>query len=524
MKRVFPIHIFLIAWFFIVSPMMMFTRDIPPALAARILFVSVPVNLALLGVLWLITRDLQHSAFVGMLLWISLGLTSMPLLVGVPNWIISVTATWIVLLVLWALIAVLVLPRRVWRSVKDPSWVTRFLNIIGACSISYSAFMMISTTIRLEEWKVRHAEWLAAKVPVQQATTADSPDIYYIVLDGYGREDVLRERFGTENAEFLDPLTEMGFYIADEGRSNYSQTVLSMSSSLNLQYLDEQIGMWGDGSGDRNPPTEMIHHSLARAFLEARGYRMVNIFSGFYSTEIPDADERRGQDRPYGMNYYEQNLVLYSPLQEFLPKDQYGYPLLGYDAHRQRLVQGLESLAQLAAESGPKFVFAHILAGHPPFVLREDGSSVEENRPFKLVDGDRSYDLREEYVSGYVAQIGYVNRRLLEIIPMILRKGNRPAVIILQGDHGPGSAIDFFGTEGSCLWERTSILNAYYLPEEYRAGLYPSITPVNTFRLIFRNVFGADFPPLKDMSFYSSWAKPYQLRDIGDQITVSCPS
>jgi hypothetical protein len=48
------------------------------------------------------------------------------------------------------------------------------------------------------------------------------------------------------------------------------------------------------------------------------------------------------------------------------------------------------------------------------------------------------------------------------------------------------------------------ILNAYFLPGEGAAGLYPSITPVNTFRLIFDVYFGADLELLEDVSDHST--------------------
>ena len=41
-----------------------------------------------------------------------------------------------------------------------------------------------------------------------------SPDIYYIILDGYSRADTLR-KLDFDNSSFLDELEEIGFYIAD---------------------------------------------------------------------------------------------------------------------------------------------------------------------------------------------------------------------------------------------------------------------------------------------------------------------
>jgi hypothetical protein len=79
-------------------------------------------------------------------------------------------------------------------------------------------------------------------------------------------------------------------------------------------------------------------------------------------------------------------------------------------------------------------------------------------------------------------------------------------VIILQGDHGSPRAKG---------WEMT-ILNAYYLPDaQGRSRLYPSISPVNSFRVIFNAYFGADLPLLPDKAYRS---------DVVDQFATTLQS
>jgi hypothetical protein len=62
----------------------------------------------------------------------------------------------------------------------------------------------------------------------------DLPDVYYIVLDGYGRADVLSSIFNYDNSEFIEFLKEKGFYVGERSHSNYIETYLSLTSSLNL--------------------------------------------------------------------------------------------------------------------------------------------------------------------------------------------------------------------------------------------------------------------------------------------------
>ncbi|HUG33188.1 MAG TPA: hypothetical protein VMJ90_00355, partial [Anaerolineales bacterium] len=48
-----------------------------------------------------------------------------------------------------------------------------------------------------------------------------------------------------------------------------------------------------------------------------------------------------------------------------------------------------------------------------------------------------------------------------------------------------------------------SILNTYYVNEAAKKDLYPVITPVNTFHVIFNNYFGTSYPLLEDFSYYT---------------------
>jgi hypothetical protein len=522
MKRTLPFHPLCFTFFFIAAPLVDNLNEMQPALMVRFYLAALLADGVFIGAVWLVTRNVQQGAFLCSMMWIAVGLTSFPYLTNIGVNLIPVKAAVFILLALCLALLFLFGRRGFWRSIRNPSRITFFLNVIGVISISYSMYMMVNYTVQLERWKSDQARWVRENLSAESAAAADDPDIYYVILDGYGREDVLRDLYGVENESFLDELRNDGFFIAEDGSSNYIQTILSVSSSLNLNYLDGPIREWGADSTDRKMPAEMIQHSLARAFLERRGYRTVNITSGFFPTEIRDADERWGADTPLGLNVFEQFWILYSPFQTLIPADEFGRPAWGYAAHRERIVEGFEELARVSEEPGPKFVFAHILAPHPPFVLAADGTPVEPDRPYRINDGDHYQGSMGEYLAGYAGQVRYVNSRLLEVIPEILQNASRPVVIILQGDHGPGSRLSWTSAEESCLWERTSILNAYYLPEEYRAALYPSITPVNTFRLVFREMFGAGYPPLEDARYYSTWYAPYRMQRVSGEITDAC--
>jgi hypothetical protein len=77
-------------------------------------------------------------------------------------------------------------------------------------------------------------------------------------------------------------------------------------------------------------------------------------------------------------------------------------------------------------------------------------------------------------------------------VKTILAKSEKEPIIILQGDHSYPDGID-----------RVKILNAYYLPDDGNENLYETITPVNTFRVIFNTYFGGQYEMLPDISRYA---------------------
>jgi hypothetical protein len=158
----------------------------------------------------------------------------------------------------------------------------------------------------------------------------------------------------------------------------------------------------------------------------------------------------------------------------------------------------------------PRFVFAHVVAPHPPFVFLADGGSTNPTSPFRLKDGNEFLGTLDEYVSGYIQQLQYINRRVLAVVDAIIASTDGDVIIVLQGDHGPGSRLNWEDPAGSDLFERMSILNAIRLPLDEPAGEIPStLSPVNTFRLIFNREFGGEYELLADRSYFSTWHRPF---------------
>ena len=119
----------------------------------------------------------------------------------------------------------------------------------------------------------------------------------------------------------------------------------------------------------------------------------------------------------------------------------------------------------------------------------------------------------------YLNQLIFVEEKIKVFVKEILLKSKIAPIIILQGDHGPAFDYDWsrYPTE-EMFKERMNIFNAYCLPAGGNKLLYNSITPVNTFRLIFNFYFNMNYTLLKDRSYFPNPEIPHKYIDVTDKV------
>lgn len=319
-----------------------------------------------------------------------------------------------------------------------------------------------------------------AEEPANRTSSASGPDIYYIVLDGYARNDVLADIFGFDNEPFLEWLENRGFYVARESLANYTRTHLSLASSLNMRYVDELPPNLTPDAG-RELRKLLQRPRAIRALIE-RGYTYVHFDTPWWGTSGTPLAEVR-----YGLDQTSEFEAVY--LQTTMPGR-----LLPLPTWQEEHLQTLSHLPDVALKRESTIAFAHVLFPHPPFVLDEDGEVLERD-----VELGGSWDDRD----GYVRQLRFMNRWLASTVDAILATSPDQPLIVIQSDHGPWSTAGVTHDPGLARWERTAILNAYLVPDRMRASLYPSITPVNTFRLVLRDLLDLPLSLLADRSMFS---------------------
>ena len=477
------------------------------------MFVSILVAIVVAMLAWAVLRDVHKAA----------GTTSVFMLMffsyrDIVDWLsktIGMEEASSETLVLFLVAGVLVLFGTAgYRLIRNYREMSLFFNALGILFFLYSIYILANRVIENGVWRGGPVHGTSVSSPQVNPNRDEAPDIYYIILDAYGSNGTLQTYYDFDNSNFIRELEKMGFYVAGTSNSNYIQTSLSLCSTMNLDYI-RNIKVEGKAIRKHDQLYECIHNSQIRHFLSEQGYRVISFQTPYEFISLSDADIFYTSARPSKFA----TLVLDASMARMLRSVDvirnwlYDFP---YREHQKIILNIFDNLKSVPQIEGSYFVFAHVIAPHPPFVFDEHGSIEHFTTRFTLGDASDyiAAHSRQEYLVGYRAQIQYVNRLVLDTVSTILKDSKNPPIIILQGDHGPGAYLDWESQENTKLDERFGILSAYYFPNQAYGRLYPSISPVNSFRVIFDDYFGEDYDLLSDLHYFSTWSLPLKFTQV----------
>jgi len=316
------------------------------------------------------------------------------------------------------------------------------------------------------------------------------PDIYYIVLEGYTNDFGLLEITNFDNSPFTDYLEKKGFYVVPEGYSNYSNTETSVWSSLNMEHHESRY----------RPEIYRPEALDNKAFKFARehGYRIIYLREKFTPKgKLPGDDLYFGCDKGGRVSLHGDSYIVALLHTTALEPVLRRFAFLSEQSKDVRICD-FSQLAKSKDLDGPKLVYIHTLIPGEPYVIGANGETVTTK------------EADEHPMQAYLDQVIITNKMLKPVIDTLLSDPDNSPVIILQGDHGQLDIRD--------EWRRgaTGIMHAFFMPNGGDSVLYPTITPVNSFRTIFNYYMGADFPLLADDVFFIT--KGHQFIDFTDLV------
>jgi hypothetical protein len=381
----------------------------------------------------------------------------------------------------------------------------KLLSLLSVISFAICASSLLSGVRNFKATDVSfERDQQAERYSVKKAT--DDPNIIFIIPDGYAGDTTLREVYKYDNSDFRGFLEKKGFSLP-ESQSNYLMTLLSLGSALTMDYVkvpEEFIE-----KKTRAPMFTTIDRASALDYLRARGYKIINISSGWGPTDYLDS-----ADINFVCGQYDEFFIKAAPLSPLVFVKKW-LPLLNPKGSISACA--LKKAAEIPKKYGeridgkPYFVFVHVISPHAPYFLDKNCNSIVTSE--LKFDGD-AWDQKDLYLG----QLECTNKLLKDIVTSWTAPSTIPSAIVILSDHGsavggadittPGEAQDFY------LRQRFDNFAAFRFP---KAEEIKSLTPVNVFPILYNHLFGEKFPLKPKKLYFSTYERPYKFQDLTNE-------
>lgn len=353
-------------------------------------------------------------------------------------------------------------------------------------------------------------------------TDENLPHIIYIVPDRYASNKKLNSLYDYSNASFTSELEARGFYVWDDQYANYPKTFMSLASTLNADYLDSLTQKIPRKATSYSYLSPLIRDFAVRRALQARGYDYTHVGAWWTPTKRNLLADRNFNDQRVPFDQLTQVYIEQTPLVFLLVR-----------AEAQKTVcevidDKVEFIREQVRSDGPQFVFWHTLITHDPYIFGDDGTcrSEKTDRIFA-----RDYERRKQ---AYLNHIEHFNRISLDLIDSVFQNSTRDVILVIQSDEGPypeslvlasndlsPSPYNYLAASLSEKQRKHGVFNAIYLPSQDYDAARDLRTPVNNFRLIFRELTGQPIRLLPDRVYsFEMDHHPYELTDISQDLPL----
>jgi len=332
---------------------------------------------------------------------------------------------------------------------------------------------IIPVELQKSQMGIHQSSTSPGTVPRIADSAANYPDIYYIVLDEYASFETLETVWGYDNSEFKDFLKSKGFFVAEKSRTHCTSTVVVVPSILNLKPITDL-----HPSDDRLELISLINDNHAMRFFSAKGYTTVAIGVHTISADINMQSDYafKFQENSQEVTTIDGFHLLLIDMTMVRPFSFIFKPKIvdNLDLARYSRLYDLNRITQLSDIPSPKFVYAHIMLPHEPFLFDKNGNKIDCN--------DRSNYHNKNI---YLEQLMFTTQRVEFTIDSLLKQypeSERP-IIIIQSDHGLRTHHDGV-SEYMPKDEPNKILNAFLLPNYNGTDLDDNIPPIEVLPLV----------------------------------------
>ncbi|MEZ5144154.1 MAG: sulfatase-like hydrolase/transferase [Acidimicrobiales bacterium] len=409
--------------------------------------------------------------------------------------------------VLWLIVTV-ALVALAYRA-SGHSWVRSFALFYG---VIYLAIPLVSYVSFRHEVDGGERPTAGAVLPPVSAVPAERPNVYWLMLDEYGRRDQVEHYTGTDLGPFYQSLADRGFDVSESSSAAYNRTQLSLASTLTMQYLFQPGNDIRDEFDVAGPVVTGANPVVDR--FRDLGYRFVYSDSGSLTwahCSTPAADQCiPAGTNPLALDDLEMNLLRTTALAAVpVVQERFTDP-----------VGVVDRVHDAVDPAGPPFfLFAHILSPHWPYRFSDDcGRRLTPMEAQLLPPRDRA--------TAYGEELTCLNADVLQAVDRIIA-ADPTAVIILQADHGTAFTVDWsWAAEEwtpTAIQERLAPLNAIRFPTSCQHPPLDGQPLVNTFRLVFACIEGTPPELLEPRAYISSFDRVDDLREVEPSRPFAAP-
>jgi len=325
----------------------------------------------------------------------------------------------------------------------------------------------------------------------------ENPNIYYFILNAYANPEIMKSVYQYNNDHFINFLKSKSFYVPENSFSNYRHGFLSLSSSLNIEYVNYFSDIIPTNSRNFHLIYQTVDQNRIMKYFKSNGYKIINFGSYDGLTgNIEVAEIHLCKNDPFLESQILMMVIRKSMMSPI-------YTEFFDEISNEREICVFETLKKIYKDPQPTFTFVYFHIPHSPYRFSSDGKFVS----FPPANTKLS---ETEHIIGYTEQTKFLENSLkITLSEIIFNDPN--SIIIIQSDVGTSlQSLD----NNETMLRKMKIFNAYYLGGNETELLYDSITPVNSFRIILKEFFNENLELLDDKLYYSEYGQELNFTDV----------
>jgi hypothetical protein len=453
------------------------------------LYISIGLGLFFL-LLWLVTKNKANAAlatFYAGLLFLFFG--------AIQDWLqdntfLSFLNRYIILLPVMV-IGIFALPYFLRRNPPLQKKLFLYLNFLLIIYCLLDAGLLMNKSLN-------SGKGITSPVSFDYKKVKAKPNFYYLLFDEYPSYKSLQAAFDFKNDSLYSFLQGNGFTILPSV-SNYNFTVFSMSSILNMRYVDDDYDHeheMTDQRGFRNRSIE-IKNAAVFSIFRSMGYELENfsIFDvGNQNCVNPDRSflpvHIRVLTNKMLHNRLRKNIGWWfrgTLLQDFFIRKEAIYEA---DNTNNDIINLLtKSLSQKS--NTPKFCYAHLTMPHSPYFRDSTGALLRNEKGEVISSTETKY---------FLTYLKYANTVIRSMVNKIIQH-DPAAIIVVMSDHG----FRDYNEHKEFYSPSFNNICAVRFPNKNMLPYKDSLSTVNFFPYVFNSQYGQQMPYLKDSTIWLNY-------------------